>query len=370
MRFRLGFEQTMLAVVRSRELLSTIILAVLLYGFYYPAPYAHQTVQGLPIVIVDEEDSVLTRSVIRDLTATREVRLIAIVPNFHAAEMAVRERRADGILLFPDGFTRSLLTGASGGGVGVWVDGAYLLRARDIGVAVTASIAGVAKDRLGPSARSLGIALPFEIVVRPLFNTREGYKDYVFPAVGIIILQQTLLFGSAAFMAQRRERGAWQIDGPGFAGMWLAFTTIGTLAALLYFGLIFWIQDVPRGGNIAIAVLAAPIFAAAVSALGLLLGSLMERGYRAMQILVPTSVPLFFLTGSAWPLESMPHWVAVCAYLSPATAGVHLFVRLNQMGANLDEVAMPLVALIGTAALYGLLSALRISLRQSEISHG
>ncbi|WBO24263.1 ABC transporter permease [Sphingomonas abietis] len=359
----------MLAVLRSRELLSTIILAMLLYGFYYPAPYAHQTVQDLPIVIVDEEDSGITRAVIRDLTAAREVRLVAMAPDFHAAETMVRERRADGILLFPAGFTRSLLTGAPGGGVGVWVDGVYLLRARDIGAAITATITGVAEARLGPTVRSLGLTLPANIVIRPLFNTREGYKDYVFPAVGIIILQQTLLFGSATFMADRRERGAWRTDRSGFAGMWAAFILIGTLAALLYFGLIFWIQDVPRGGNVWIAIAAAPIFAAAVSALGLLAGSLMDRGYRAMQVLVPTSVPLFFLTGSAWPLEAMPHWVALCAHLSPATAGVHLFVRLNQMGASLSEVAGPLAALSLVVVLYAFLGFLRIARNGRETGY-
>lgn len=356
---REGFEQTMLAVLRSRELLSTIILAVLLYGFYYPAPYAHQTVQDLPIVIVDQEDSGITRAIIRDLTATREVRLIEMAVDFHAAETAVRQRRADAILFFPAGFTRSLLTGAPGGGVGVWVDGAYLLRARDIGTAITATVIGVAKAQLGPAARSLGLTLPVKIVIRPLFNTREGYKDYVFPAVGIIILQQTLLFGSATFMAGRRERGAWRTTPSGFVGMWIAFIAVGTLAALLYFGLIFWIQDVPRGGNIGIAIATAPVFAAAVSALGLLLGSMMDRGYRAMQILVPTSVPLFFLTGSAWPLDAMPRWVALCAHLSPATSGVHLFVRLNQMGASLAEVIGPLTTLATTTLLYAVLAFLR-----------
>jgi ABC-2 type transport system permease protein len=71
---------------------------------------------------------------------------------------------------------------------------------------------------------------------------------------------------------------------------------------------------------------------------------------------------LFFLTGAVWPLQAMPHWLAVLTHLSPATIGVHLFVRLNQMGASLAEVRDSLAILVGLAAVYGGLAFWRIGL--------
>ena len=39
--------------------------------------------------------------------------------------------------------------------------------------------------------------LPVAVTTEPLFNRTGGYKGYVFPAVAVIIVQQTLLFGAA-----------------------------------------------------------------------------------------------------------------------------------------------------------------------------
>ncbi|MFD2782697.1 ABC transporter permease [Novosphingobium pokkalii] len=68
---------------------------------------------------------------------------------------------------------------------------------------------------------------------------------------------------------------------------------------------------------------------------------------------MPTSVPLVFLAGFAWPLSAMPGWLAALAWLSPATAAMHLFIRFNQMGASLAEAWGPLAAILALAALYG-----------------
>jgi ABC-2 type transport system permease protein len=361
MSFRAGFEGTWRAVLTSRTLLSTMLLAVVLYAFYYPAPYAHEAAQQLPVIVVDREDSGLTREVLRNLAATRAVRIVDRVADMRGATAQMRRGAADGILLLPHGLTRSVLTGAPGGGVGVWVKAAYLLRASAIGDGVSAAITGAAEHRIGPAARAFGLRAPVRVIQEPLFNPSAGYKDYVFPAVASVILQQTLLFGAATFIAGRRERGARRMSAAEFAGTWAAMTVIGMFAAFFYFGFVFWIQDVPRGGNVAALLVTVPLFAAAVAALGLFLGTVFDRSERAMEVLVPTSVPLFFLTGSAWPLAQMPRWLAGLAHLVPSTLGVHIFVPLNQMGARLADVAENVGLLAALAAIYGLLAGWQLT---------
>ena len=144
---------------------------------------------------------------------------------------------------------------------------------------------------------------------------------------------------------RRRERDAVIPAPAAYFGTLLALTLIGVLACLFYFGFVFWIEDMPRGGNVGGLFVAAPVFSLAVAALGLLIGSFLDKGDRAMEILVPTSVVLFFLTGAAWPTEMMPRWVVLVAQLSPATNGVPLFVELNQMAATLPEVITHLIRL-------------------------
>ena len=52
MSFAAAFEATLLTIARTREILSLAVLSVLLYAFYYPAPYEHQSAQALPFVVV------------------------------------------------------------------------------------------------------------------------------------------------------------------------------------------------------------------------------------------------------------------------------------------------------------------------------
>ncbi|MEG3175931.1 ABC transporter permease [Sphingomonas sp. RB3P16] len=364
MSFRDGFEGTWRAVLTSRTLVSTMLLAVVLYAFYYPAPYAHESAQRLPVLVIDQEDSSLTREVLRNLSATREVRIIDRVPDMREAQQRMRRGEADGVILLTRGVTRSLLTGAPGGGVGVWVKAAYLLRASAIGEGVSAAIAGAAEDRIGPAARAFGLRAPVRVIQEPLFNASAGYKDYVFPAVASVILQQTLLFGAATFTAGRRERGDPRMSRAEFAGTWAAMTLIGVIGAFFYFGIVFWVQDVPRGGNVPALLLTVPLFAAAVAALGLFLGTLFDRAERATEVLVPTSVVLFFLTGSAWPLDQMPRWLATLSHLVPSTLAVHIFVPLNQMGARLSDVIGNVVLMAVLVVVYGLCAAWRMTGRR------
>jgi ABC-2 type transport system permease protein len=358
-----GFTTTLLTVLRSKDLIGPLVIGIILYAFYFPLPFAHQVVRGLPIVLVDQENSALTRRIARDLSATRQVEIVADAPSLVVAEKMVRDRRADGILLLPDDLTRSLLTQAPPAGVGIWINGTYLLRASNIAAAISAVINGVAEEMLAPVAQEQHLRQPFQITLRPLYNTYEGFKDYVFPAVSNIILQQTLLIGAAIFMGMRREeKGEWRMPRDRLIGSWLAIALIGSLGELFYFGLVFWFQDVPRGGNIGAILLTVPIFALTVTALGLFIGSFLDQGFRGMHLIGPTSVPLFFLTGAVWPLQEMPRWLAALSHLSPATIAVHLFVRLNQMGASLAEVSDSLATLVALLVAYGSLALWRIGL--------
>lgn len=356
-----AFGSALREILTTRALLSTMFVAVLFYAFYYPAPYRHQGVVDLPVVVIDEEDSAVTRALTRALDDTREVAVTMVVPDRAAAEREVSERRADGIVQFGNGLGRRLLTGGGSGGVSLTLNGTYLLRARAVGAAVEASLSALVKEKVEPLARPLGIAPPVEIQVRPLFNTTTGYADYIFPAVSVVILQQTLLFGAAMLAGRRRQRRAIIPTPAAYFGTLSALTLIGVMTCFFYFGFVFWIEDMPRGGNVGGLLLAAPVFSLAVAALGLLIGSTLDEGDRAMEVLVPTSIVLFFLTGAAWPTEMMPRWVVALAMLSPATHGTPLFISLNQMAASLPEVWDHLGRLAILALAYVGLTLLRIA---------
>ena len=352
-RFGGAFLGTFTGIFTRRPVFSTILLAVVAYAFYYPMAYRGQTPIKLPIAVVDEDRSALSRRLVQDLNATRAVDATVLAASPLEAEDMVRDAYVDGVLNIPENFEASLLRGDAKG-VGVYLTGAYLVRATAMGDAVTGVATAAAKEALASvsdAARLLENAPT--VVKRPLYNTSEGYGSYAVPAVSVIILQQTLLLGSAMLAALRRETRAQGLRARGFLGLWCALTLVGSLSSVFYFGFVFWFQDYPRLGDPLGIAIGIPVFAASASALGLTAGSLFDRHERVMQILVGTSVPLFFLGGAAWPLFLMPTPLAWFARLFPSTSAIQLFVKLNAAGATVGEVAPELTTLALLTFLWG-----------------
>lgn len=353
--FLAAFRAAFANIIRTRPVASLLILAVGLYAFYYPAAYSGQTATGLPLAVVADADTPLVRTLVQDLDAARAIDVVAVARSPADAQALMRRGVVDGVIVVPKGFETGLARGASEG-VAVYLNGGYLVRATSVGKAAAAAVLDVIEKRLDglpEVARAARLAPTFR--QQSLFNPTEGYGDYAVPAVSVIILQQTLLLGSGVIAALRRETRAAPVRLSSRLGLWGALTLIGTLSTLLYFGFVFWLQDYPRGGDMAGVLLTAPLFAAAVSALGLWLGGLFDRHERVLQVLVGTSAPLFFLAGSAWPHFMMPQPLVWLAHLSPSTAAVPAFVGFNAMGASVTEIWPQVALLAGLAILYGAL---------------
>lgn len=348
-----AFMATFRNLPRARPVASLLILAVVLYAFYYPAAYAGQSAVGLPVAVVTPTQTAVTRALIEDLNASHALEVAAVIPSTAEASDLMRRGVVDGVIILPERFEADLARGAPDG-IAVWLNGGYLVRVTSVGKAVAAAAVHVAETRLeGLPEVARAARLAPTLKQESLFNPTEGYGDYAVPAVSLIILQQTLLLGAGVIAALRRETRAAPMRRSARLGLWLALTTIGTASSLFYFGFVFWFQDYPRAGDLWGVILLAPIFSAGVSAMGLLLGGLFDRHERVLQVLVGTSAPLFFLSGAAWPHFMMPQALVWLAHLSPSTAAVQAFVRMNAMGASLIEVAGPAVILIGLAAVYG-----------------
>lgn len=208
---------------------------------------------------------------------------------------------------------------------------------------------------------SRGIEPGVTVVERPLYNVTNGYGGYAVPGVATIILQSTLLFGVAMFMGLRRERDVWRMTPVAFLGTWAAFTLLGSITCLFWFGFVLWFQDYPRAGDIPGMLLGVPIFSAAVSAMALLVGSLFERHERSMQILAGTSAPFFFVSGLSWPTIAMPPLVVALAKLIPSSTAVLMFVKLNSVGARISDVGPDLAVLAFLAGVYGAAAMLTIT---------
>lgn len=350
-------------LLAERYAVVTMLGAVILYSVFYPAAYRHQVASSLPVVVVDEDHSPMSRELVRKVDAVRAVHRIAELPSMDQARRWLESGRAEGVLRVPDGFQRDILRGASGHVV-IQGNGAYLSRASTVASGLGDAVSGFAVDAAWRQALFAGnpAQSPYRWIPRPLFNTREGYGSAVVPGVAELIVHQTLLIGIAVILAGRRRDSGHRIrvSGVALVGMVVAFFLVGLTGLLFYSGITFWIQDYPRGGNAVGLLAGGSLFVLATILLAMFTGSFFTSRERAFQYVTATSLVLFFLANLSWPATSTPPVLAGLAKLLPTTAGITLMVQVNQMGASLSETIPQLVNLAGLCVLYAGLVAWRL----------
>lgn len=356
-----AFLLTWQSIFRDKAALLLFFISGIVYSFFYPLPYSAETVRRVPVAIVDQDHSALSRQLIRYAGAHPSILVVAVSTRPEAAQELIWQGQVAGAMIIPADFSRKVLAGLQPE-IEVGGNGSYPLLNKVVlnGLAEVAGTvsAGIELKRLGattPSgAQAEASRQPLGVEALPLFNVREGYASYIVPGVVVLIMQQTFLLGiGLLFGSWSGEKSfPYAQDAASYCGALTAFALVVALNAMYFFGLVFWWQDYPRGGNLAGTAMLTLLFAYSVAALGMLIGMFFRTRERSMQLLVATSLPIMFLSGLAWPASAIPAPLQALGWLLPSTAAIQGFVATNQMGASLHEVRRELAGLLGLAAVF------------------
>lgn len=364
------------AVMRDPGVLLMLLIAPLIYSFFYPWPYTTEQLQRVPVAIVDQDHSALSRQIQRFAQASPRLELALLTADEGQARAALAAGEIQGYVLLPAGLKREAGRGRAQV-VPVLADGAYFLANKIVLLGFAEVLgtvsAGIELRQLQAQGQSplqaAASRSPLNVELAALYNPHEGYGSAVVPAVAVLIVQQLLLIGVAMWVGQRFEDRARPAEG---LALWsartAAFASFGVLSAAWFFVLIFPFFGYAHGGNPAGAALLLLPFCWATAAAGVALGALLAERERAMQLLLCSSLPMAFLAGFSWPREALPAplwWLG--ELLIPAVPGIQGFVRLNQMGAPLPAVGPQLLALCGQALGYSLLAAWALRRRPAAI---
>ena len=185
---------------------------------------------------------------------------------------------------------------------------------------------------------TLAGASPADVLLQPIFNPVGGYASYIVPAAFLLILQQTLLVGAAFLtsiaLAQGRGRPFASVLGRGIAHL-----TIYLPALVLYLIVLPRIYGFSTLGDPLQLLALGSVFLLATSFMAQAVGAWFKRPETPTLIFLATSLPQFFLTGFAWPREAIPQAALVAGHVFPVDFAINGIVRIDQLGANLAEVA-------------------------------
>ena len=348
----------------------TIIGGVILYAFLYPQPYVAQSVSALSVSFVDLDKSKVSRDLAFSINATPQINISRYDMSEKDAKEALIVGKIKAIIVIPPHFSRDLNLKLSPV-VAVGADSSYfLIYGAVLEGAMKAVLTQSATIKVGallveglPMAGAVDAYTPFSLKTMNLFNRDNSYTQYVIPAVYIIILQQTMLIGLGILgggineRLKRRTKGYYE-SAPIWMMMsarYIIFGFIFFVHMLFYFGFSFSFFEVTHMADISELLRFGVAFITASISLGILLGSIFNTREIATPAVLFSSLPLVFSVGFIWPLEAMPSFIQEFSNLFPSTPAMQGFLRLNQMGADLDAI-MPQYSLLWLQALiYGIL---------------
>ncbi|MGJ5175638.1 ABC transporter permease [Bradyrhizobium oligotrophicum] len=331
-------------VLGNRSAFTIFVLAPLIYGIYYPQPYLNQILRKLPIAVVDNDMSDISRQIVETLDASGALRVASRPQTLAEARADIDRGRAFAAVEVPPGTERDLLKGINVH-IPVYADATYLFIFRSTAGGVAAAIGSLTSELISRGGRADGSLVkaklaaisPADVLLQPVFNPVGGYASYIVPAAFTLILQQTLLIGVAMLTRAALNGGGGGIVA-GVAGRGVAHLTIYLPALALYLIVLPHVYGFSTLGDVPQLFALASLFLLATSFLGQAIGTAFTRPENATLLLLATSLPQFFTTGFAWPREAIPDVALVFGRIFPVDFAIDGLVRINQLGASLWEV--------------------------------
>jgi ABC-2 type transport system permease protein len=344
-------------VLGMRSAFSVLFLAPLVYGIYYPQPYLSQILRKLPIAVVDNDLSDLSRRMVETLDASGALSVAVRARTLVEAHAAIDRGKAFAAVEIPAGTERDVLKGVTAH-IPVYADATYLFIFRSTASGVATAIGALTSDLVSRGARSdgslvkakLASSSPADVLLQPIFNPVGGYASYIVPAAFVLILQQTLLIGAAMLTGTALAQA-----GGAFAGVFgrgIAHLTIYLPVLALYLIVLPRIYGFSTLGHLPQLFALATVFLLATSFMGQAVGAWFTRPENATLLLLATSLPQFFTAGFAWPREAIPGAALALGRIFPADFAIDGLVRVNQLGAGIWEVAHDWLGLWCLALVY------------------
>ena len=362
-------------VLSTRAAFTLLVVGPVLYGIYYPQPYLTQILRKVPIAVVDNDLSELSRRIVETLDASGALRVAVRAETLADARMALDRGEAFAVVGIPPATQRDVLRGNTVH-VPIYADATYLFIYRSMASGISAAIATLSANLAGGGRTGnslvqakLAATSPADVLLQPIFNPVGGYASYVVPAAFVLILQQTLLLGAAmltsAALAQASGGALATVLGRGVAHL-----TIYLPAMALYFVVLPRVYGFSTLGNLLQLFALASVFILATSFMAQAVGAWFKRPETPILIFLATSLPQFFMTGFAWPREAIPAPVLAVGHIFPSNLAIDGLVRIDQLGASLWEVVHDWRGLWLLATVYLVLAVLSAHLVKRRHANG
>jgi len=371
-------------ILKDSGLAVVFLGATLIYPILYSSIYRNETIHEMPIAVIDESRSTRSRELVRRLDATPDLKVAYQLNNLEEAKEPFYKQKIHGVVYIPKEYSQKIHRNEQAT-VSIYCDMSSFLYYRTMMLGANLGILEAGKDikiermnAAGITGRSAEIsAAPFHYEKNILFNETMGFASFLLPAVLVLIIHQTLFFGITMLTGSLREEKLATIEPqlrqkgkffPVIFGKTLCYFTIYIVVCSYILLAVPRIFQLPHMGNPLDIIRFFTPFLLSVIFFSMLISVFIRNRETAMIIFPFFSVILLFLSGISWPQSNMPWLWKTFGMIFPSTFGIQGYIKINSMGAALDQVQFEYIALWIQTAVYFLatLFAYKLVTRSTE----
>ena len=334
------------------------------YPFLYSLIYNPQTLRELPVIVIDDDRSEMSRKFCRMLDATSGVSVMGYCGNIDEAKDLLGKKKIHGIVRINRDFEKDIMTGRSAH-ILLISDMNSLLYYRTLltaGSNVVQELNDQINEKYGfngsvdfgdekvtPQQHVINISVnPIKPYSESLYNPASGFATFIMPGVEVIVIQQALLLALGMMAGTALERNKNHHIFPNsrhyhnvykiILGRTLCYFTLTLIA-------IFWttvvvpkVFNFPQLGSLFDLMMFSIPYLLACIFLSMTLSCIIKEREEPLLLYVFISAPLLFLSGITWPWSSIPTFFKAIAMFFPSTFGIQGFIQIGSCGATLSDV--------------------------------
>ena len=308
---------------------------------FFSVFFSQEVVGSLPVAVVDEDNSHLSRRLVSMIRATHETALVEEVADMAEARSMLLAGEVVGVVEIADGFTRDVLSGATATVVyydsGTNISTASL-SSKGVQRAVASFGVGVALQRAEMEGvmpdEAMAQVMPIGFTTYALFNPWLNYAYYVGPCFWAMVLIIASML-STIYAVGSELRYATSVEwlrsanGSLLAGIMgkLAPTTLILWMLTAVVGiLLFGLFGVPMRGSRVVLIVGAMALIVAYQAVALAVVALTASFRLSLSLGGGYSVLAFTFSGVTFPTMAMIGWVQPFTMLFPYSYFMELYI--------------------------------------------
>lgn len=353
--------QKELLLMKRNPFIPRVIVAMPLMVMLVVPLVANLDVKNVGIAVVDNDHSELSRRIVADIDACEYLNIVAVCPTHSEGMATIEKGSADVLITIPTDYSRNLTVNPMPA-IDLAANGVNATKG-SLGAQYSAqSVMGTLSQ--WQAEQGVEIA-PVDISVLNLYNPTLNFRNYMIPALMVMLLILICGFLPALNLVGEKETGTIEAMNVTPIGKFtfvlsklIPYWLAGILVMCVSMVIGYLVYGLMPQGSLAAILLAAILFSLVMSGLGITIANNSSTLMQSIFLMFAIIMVFQLMSGLFTPVGSMPQWAQYITYVVPPRYFIDIMRSIYLKGTPLSALLPQFGALTAFAVVFCGIAAL------------